>query len=435
MTGSVRRALARLTLRWHVGLVAWLLAGALGGALAQEPLGVDAAPLRLFDEAAYHLAFYAGPAEVPPRQLLPAARSDLEARCESTTGCTERDALDALATVVDRLDDGHTGLIPVDAFQRLRLQLGGGAEADSFGVVLAAPSDGLGLVVTDVVEDSRGEAAGLERGDRVMALDGVFLPADRRGRLRAWSDAEQEGRVRVLHLRAGAAPREVELRAAPLRLDRLPSLELLDGGVAWLRIPSFLLVGVAQQVHDLVDQAEAAGAMGLVIDLRDNPGGFLVECLAAAGAFADSFSYQVQASLLPQTLRWQDGVLTIVDVADRAFPQSVLERRSRWGGPAVVVVNGRSASCAEHMAYAMQRYGGVTVIGEPTAGVLDSATNFVALSNDMGLAVSVARIADGEGEVLPTAVTPDHEVEDDLMALADGRDVLRGGAVDLLLGR
>jgi carboxyl-terminal processing protease len=101
----------------------------------------------------------------------------------------------------------------------------------------------------------------------------------------------------------------------------------------------------------------------------------------------------------------------------------------------VVVVNGESASCAEHMAYAMQRYAGVAVIGEPTAGVLDSATNFVALSNDMGLAVSIARIADAAGDVLPTAVTPDREVEDDLMALADGRDVLRDGAVDMLLGR
>jgi carboxyl-terminal processing protease len=419
----------------RVALVAGLLAVLIGGAAAQPAPPIDPAPLDLFDEAAYHLAFYAGPAETPPRELLPAARAELEARCARPAGCTVGDAVDALADVIAELDDGHTALIPEDAFQRLRLQLGGGAETDSFGVVVAAPANGLGLVVTDVVPGSPGEAAGLARGDRVLALDGAFLPAGRRARLQDWSEAEQRGRVEALQLRAGAAPRRIELRAAPLRVDRVPSLDLLPGDVAWLRIPSFLLAGVAQRVHDLVRRAEAAGATGLVVDVRDNPGGFLLECLASAGAFADAFAYRVQASVLPQTLRWEDGVLAVVDLADRAFPQSVLEDRVRWRGPTVVLVNAGSASCAEHMAYALQRYGDVPVIGETTAGVLDSATNFVALSNGMGLAVSVARIADGDGTVLPRAVSPDRALADDLMALASGRDALLAAAVERLLDR
>ena len=426
MPSRLRRSLAGV-------VVAALLAG-LGQVHAQGD-GESAAALDLFDEAAYHLAFYVGPAEVRPRDLVPRERARLEARCAEPAGCSTDDALGALEALIGELDDGHTGLIAPDRFDRLRLQLGGGGEVVSFGAVLRQPTAGLGLVVIDVVPGSAAANAGLARGDRVMALNGDYLPADRRARTGAWSDAEAEGEARLLVLRAGEAPFELDLRATPVALDRAPSMTLLEGDVAWIRIPSFLRTGVAQEVHDLVRSAAAGGASHLVVDVRDNPGGRLVECLAAAGAFADAFAYGVRASLVPQTLRWEGGVLSIIDPTGRAFPQSLVEEPTRWDGPAAMLVNGGSASCAEQIAYAVQRYAGVPVVGETTSGVLDSATSFAALSNGMGIAVTTARISDAEGVVLPAVVTPDHAIADDLMALADGRDEVLRGAIDLLLGR
>ena len=424
---------------WARGRGAAVLGGALlvvvalglcGPARAQ---GVEAPAWTLFDAGAYHLSLlYGGPADVAPRHLLPAARADLEARCAGRPDCPAAWGAAALHGVAVALDDPHTSVLDAAGFARVRLQLAGGATAREIGAVLTAPADGLGFGVLDVVPDSSAATSGLRRGDRILALDGAYLPAIRADRWGAGRAATGVGTVEATVLRHGAAPRTVVLEATDVALDRAPSATTLPSGAVWLRLPSFLPANdVAHRVHALVAEAERSGASALVVDLRDNPGGAIVDCLLAATAFTPEAGRVLTSAVTRQTVVAGAGSVAVTDAAGRTFPQATLEAPARWTGAVAVLVNEGSASCAEFLALDLQR-AGATVVGEPTAGAADSSTAFVALPFGYGLQVSTARVAGLVGLASPSAVAPDVGVEDAPLALAEGRDPVLEAALAIL---
>jgi carboxyl-terminal processing protease len=202
-------------------------------------------------------------------------------------------------------------------------------------------------------------------------------------------------------------------------------------GIAWIRIPTFLPpLAVAVAFHALLHEAIDAGASGVIIDLRDNPGGAITECLGAAAAFSDAPG-RVASGFLRQTIQMEGSDVVVWDAAGRTFPLASLPERVRWSGPSAVLVNAGSASCAEFMATDLQA-AGVTVIGEATAGVANSTTAFVRLPNGFGLAVTTASLAALDGADVPARVTPDLVITDDLMKLANGDDALLHAAIALV---
>lgn len=201
----------------------WLLALLLFASSHANPA------LDIFDEAAYHLTLmYAGPAEVRPRDLLPDARAALAVRCGSDRDCPVGWSLAAIADAIAALGDEHTGLLPAIAYDRLQLELAGGGSSTSFGLVVRAPENGLGLVVIDVLARSSAAEAGVRRGDRILKVAGAYLPPAPNDRYLAYVVAEAEGSSELLLLRAQAAPFSVNLTALPVALDRSPTLTMLD---------------------------------------------------------------------------------------------------------------------------------------------------------------------------------------------------------------
>ena len=384
--------------------------------------------LDLFDEAAYHLALlYAGPSQVAPRDLLPEARGRLAALCATLEPCPESLGLEAIGEVIAAVEDDHTNLIPRIAFDRLQQELAGGGEAGGFGVIVRAPANGLGLVVVDVLAGSAAEEAGVRRGDRILKIDDAFLRAPQDARYASLAEAEAAGSATLLALRAGSAPLTFPLTARPLMVDRAPTLEMVDG-VAWMRIPSFLPpLAIAPAFHTLLREAIDADAAAVIVDLRDNPGGAITECLGAAAAFAEAPG-RVVIGLLRQTVRVEGADVVAVDASERKFLLATLPDRVRWSGPSAVLVNAGSASCAEFMATDLQA-AGVPVIGEATAGVANSTTAFVRLPNGDGLAVTTASVTALDGAAVTATVTPDLVIADDLMRLSNGDDAILEAAI------
>jgi hypothetical protein len=177
---------------------------------------------------------------------------------------------------------------------------------------------------------------------------------------------------------------------------------------------------VAPAFHALIREAKEAGATGLIVDLRDNPGGAMSECLGAAAAFSDTPGRLV-SGLLRQTVRVEGNEVVVEDASGRRYPLANLPERVRWSQPSAVLVNAGNGSCAEFMAFDLQQTG-VMVIGEATAGVADSTTTFVRLPNGDGLAITSATVRALDGSSVPARVTPERVIHDDLMALAAGED-------------
>lgn len=348
--------------------------------------------------------------------------------------CDAAEAMAVLEALLAVAGDPHTRVLAPEAFARLLEASAGAAFRDGVGLIVRAPTHGLGLVVLDVVAGTPAAAAGLARGDRVVAVNGAWLPASAGERRAVWDAAMADAAVVVRLARAGLGAFEVRLEAAPVPVDRPPRLSWLDGDIAWLRVPSLLPAEtVAAMVHRLLEEADAAGAAGLLLDLRDDVGGAYGACLALAGAFVDPVERVFLGPAACLGLRYHDGVLDTYDPLGTTHAYEVVRGAVRWSQPVAVLVNARTTSAAEALAYELQR-AGIPVVGEATAGMANAAVALVALPDGYGLVLTVALAVDADGAPLPDRVVPDVLVPDDLMALADGEDRVLEAGWRLLVG-
>jgi carboxyl-terminal processing protease len=390
--------------------------------------------LVIFDEVAELLRIaYGGTAPLHPRELLPAARAALIERCAGRPDCPNEAGVAALEGVLVEVGDAHTRLVSATDAARLTSEVADGGGPRVIGVIVRAPLDGLGLVVLEAVPGSAAAHAGLERGDRIMAVDGVFLPGAVGERLAVLEAAVARGRLRVTVLRAGAPPFDADLVAGPVPRARPPSLTWVAEGVGWLRIPSLLPAEVVvATVHRLVSEAGSAGARALIIDLRDNLGGSYDAVVAVAGAFEASVGRIFVGPMVGFGVRCDGGLLRVVDPLGRTQVSEALPLVARWTGELVVLVNAQTLSCAESLASELQRRADAHVVGEATAGLANTAVQMLPLSNGMRLVLTVATVYDLDGGPLPARVMPDLLVLDDPLRLAEGHDDPLEAALDLL---
>lgn len=407
--------------------VACILAVALGAAAHAQPA------LDLFDEATYFLALqYGGFADPPPQACAPEIRQVLVARCEEHVDCPVELGVEAIEELIAGLDDPHTSYLPPQSFAgALRLLGAGDQPSVGFGLQVVPLETRPGLVVLRALSGSPGAAAGLRRGDILVALDDAPLGSGQQAteRLRQTETGGESTRLTIE--RAPGQRFEVELE--PRRVVVEPTLRVLEGGVGHLDIPSFFAAQeVGPSVHDLVRDARAAGVDALVIDLRDNPGGLLPESLVAAGAFTDEPRRTVRSRHDTTDWVFSEGRLRVETPRGQVFAQYEVAEPTRFEGALGVLVNRGTASAAEFLAHHLQEAGAL-VVGEPTFGVADTGTGFIGLSNGGGLQITTGKILHPNGEPYTARVDPDVRVEQDLEAPTWGEDAALGEVVERLL--
>lgn len=413
---------------------ALLLSGAVGGTGAQAA----SSPAQLVFNKVNRLIQdnYGGLSTVDRVALAAEYQKRLDAVCSaSATNCPESKAYPVLQAEVTALGDEHSYFQTPEDFKEFAASASGGNRLQ-FGVKMAR-LDGENRVVTEVVPGSAAEAAGLMRGDLLLSIDG--LPYT----FAALRTAKEGGKPTTLGLtRRGAAitttltSRESSTRDLP-RISYVRAVTpagaaatTTAGEVAVLRIPTFLSGGgVAQQVHDLVGQAQRRGVSGVIVDLRGNGGGSLYECDSGVSAFIPSVT---------RIARSADGNLrTLVSrgtiLQDGLIAASVRNPRL-WSGPLAVLVDGGSASCSEFFAHEVQYAGRGPVIGETTAGVGNTATRIFEVG-DAALQLTILNYAKPDGTPYPTRITPDQTVaqgEEQIRHLTLGQDDLVSDGVRAL---
>jgi carboxyl-terminal processing protease len=277
-------------------------------------------------------------------------------------------------------------------------------------------------VVLRTVVGSNAEAAGLLRGDRILSVDGLTPSADASARHLTWAEAAEDGVIRALVLRAGSPPFTVDVMAGVSALDPLPRLTLF-GDHGWLEVPSLVPHEVVTPVvHALVRAAEGAGVTRLIVDLRDDAGGSHLAAVAVAGAFMPVALEVITGPTLDLTLRFEAGTEAVLDAFGRTLERSAPIAAGSFAGELIVLINRRTASCAESLALALQADAGALLIGEATAGMADGVVTFLPLSGGMGLAITIGQVRDARFLPIAKRAVPDVWVVDDPMALAAGID-------------
>jgi carboxyl-terminal processing protease len=207
------------------------------------------------------------------------------------------------------------------------------------------------LLVVDVIAGSPAEAAGLRAGDRLTAVDGTTVDGST---MQQTIDRVRgpRGTKVVLSLLRGDDPVELSITRDVIRTSSVSDKVLADGTVGYLRIDGFSGNAAADFRSELQAQLDQ-GVRKFVLDLRDDPGGFVDAALSIASQFIDSGPVYWE--------EYADGQRLPVAAAGDGIAVDP-------GIAVAVLVNGGSASASEILAGALHDTGRATLVGETTYG-------------------------------------------------------------------
>lgn len=297
----------------------------------------------------------------------------------------------AIRGMVEALgDDGHTQYLTMEEYKVEQEVLRG--VVAGIGVVLDQRSSA--PLVISVVDGSPAARAGLRAGDVIASVDGVETARLPMGEL---GDLVRGAPGSVVELgieRPGRDDRErVMVERAEVEIDPVSWAMVPGSDVAVIRIIQFSL-GAGSQVREALEDALRAGAVGIVLDLRGNPGGLVRETLNAASAFLDEgvAFLERRRDAEPEAVRVDPGRVVDADI------------------PVVVLVDYGTASSGEILAAALRDNERALIVGERTFGT-GTILNTVRLTDGSALRLGVSEWLTPAGErVFRLGVAPDEEI-------------------------
>jgi carboxyl-terminal processing protease len=311
--------------------------------------------------------------------------------------------------VLEQLGDPNTDFLTAVEYDLLKSRT-----ARSYsGIGLTVEPSRTGLVVTSALVGPAREA-GVRRGDIIVQIEG--RPAGKLTFDQALNLIKgAQGTVVHLTVRRAHATR---LRVTVVRQEiAVPSLHARLVQFRGLKIGYIRLVSFPDAAAERIRQATASlvgrGAKGIVLDLRDNPGGLLTQAVRTVSLFLDEGVVCTLSGLHQEDMTYEVA-------GEAAYPNL----------PLVVAVNHGSASAAEIVAAALQDHERALVIGHRTYGKA-SVQSIRPLSNGTALKLTTAMYRTPAGRDLTRAgVRPKVRVVDD--PLTDVDEVLRSAELALL---
>jgi carboxyl-terminal processing protease len=329
-----------------------------------------------------------------------------------------------LAAVLERVKRDYVN--PVDDHQLLQAAIRGmvasldpysayldGDEYDEVKISSSGRYSGVGIdlsiedeqvVVIAPFDGSPAALAGIRSGDVIVTIDGIAVNtntlADTIGRMRG-----EEGTVVKIGIMREGNPEPIlfTLKRSKVELHSVKS-EMLEPGFAYVRISQFSETTGDDLNAALKDLRKHNGAplKGLVLDMRDNPGGVLEAAVSVADTFLDS------------------GVIVTAKgrTPDSKFEMDATPGDALNGAPIIVLVNGGSASAAEIVAGALKDQHRARLMGRTTFGK-GSVQTIIPLSDDRAVKLTTSLYYTPSGvSINHRGIAPDIELERDPKAPA-----------------
>ncbi|MCL1885270.1 MAG: S41 family peptidase [Dehalococcoidia bacterium] len=311
----------------------------------------------------------------------------------------------AVQAMLDALNDSHSTYLTRQQYDDTISQLYG----DSYvGIGVYFEIIRGQVVVTHVFLESPAEVAGMQDGDVVLEVDGVSTRGMTADDLREIIRGEAGTQVRLLVRHQGAT--DATLLTITRAEINTPSVYYyaLDGGIAYIGISQFSST-TNSELGLVLERISDNGTSGIIIDLRDNPGGWLSSVVDAVSRFVKSG--------------------TVLTVCNNDGSQNVVKTTSQKETtdlPVVVLANGGSASASEVFCGALQDHGRAVIVGEVTYGK-GSVNNFFELPDGSAIYLTVARWLTPDGHLIEGyGITPDIELKRNIDWVQWAMDYLNG---------
>jgi carboxyl-terminal processing protease len=295
----------------------------------------------------------------------------------------------AIRGMMDSLGDPHSGYMDPVEYSDANAPLEGYS-----GIGAWVNTEGEFLTITEPMKGSPAEAAGLKAGDQITAIDGVDMKGTVAELARQKVLGAAGSKVLLTILREGVEqPFDVSITRQQISIPSTES-KMLDNGIAYVRLNAFSNT-TADELHAALEELMAQNPKGLILDIRNNGGGYLNTAIAVGSEFIPSGVVAYE--------EYGDGKRNTFNTSGEGIATQI---------PMVVLVNEWTASASEVVAGALQDHGRAQLVGVTTYGK-GTAQNWIPLTNNEGaIRVTIARwLTPNERNVTGTGLTPEVEVK------------------------
>ena len=334
----------------------------------------------------------AGPPHGPEFRLIAEAWNAIRKNYVDQPSVRERKfTYETIKGMVEALGDTEHSMFLTPAMRREEQEEMDGEFA---GIGVRLETRGRGIVIASLFDNAPAQRAGLAPGDRLVSVDGqrtAGMSADQ------VQEAVRGPAGSEVTLDVGAKPggkaRRLVLTRETIGQSSVGWALVPEGDVALIRIKVFS-AGTAKGLARAIAAVSAGRARGIVLDLRDNPGGYFDEAVDVASQFLRSGNVVLEKD--------RKGRVNAVAVKPEAVKTDL---------PLVVLVNHESASSAEIVAGALQDAKRALLVGEQTFGS-GTVLNEVPLSDGSSLMLAVEEILTPSGRrfwrqgIAPDVVVP-----------------------------
>jgi len=297
--------------------------------------------------------------------------------------------------------DPHSSYLDAEEYQDL--QVGTSGEFGGLGIEVGM-EDGFVKVIAPI-DDTPAERAGLEAGDLIIRIDEKPVKGMSLNDAVNVMRGKPGTRINLTILREGDdRPFDVDLERDVIQVASVKS-RTLEPGYGYVRISHFQSHTTEDLLSALneIEKANGGALKGLVLDLRNNPGGVLNSAVGVSDAFL------VGGVIVSTKGRVEDSQLEF-----KAGPDDVLE-----GAPIVVLVNAGSASASEIVAGALQDHKRAIIMGSPTFGK-GSVQTIVPIDDITALKLTTARYYTPSGRSIQAhGIAPDIELPGGALSVAE----------------
>lgn len=318
----------------------------------------------------------------------------------------------AIRGMMEAVGDDYTYYMDPKVYELESSSLSGQYE----GIGAYVDTQGDYLTIVSPIEGSPAAAAGLRPGDQIIAIDGEDMTgvAPEEARQKVLGPA---GTTVVLTVAREGEPEPLTFTIVRARIT-VPSVtgEMREDGIAYIDI-NFFGDRTTNELRAKLDELLAQNPKGIILDLRFNPGGYLVTAVEVTSEFLNEGVVLIE--------QYSDGTRDTYNALGNGRATDI---------PLVVLINEGSASASEILAGALQDYGRAKLVGVQSFGK-GSVQTIQPLSNNQGAArVTIAKwLTPKERAIQGVGLTPDYIVEMTDADYENKRDPQLDKAVEVLL--
>jgi carboxyl-terminal processing protease len=283
-----------------------------------------------------------------------------------------------------RVLDPHSNYFDREEFEDMKTDqrseyLGIGASIQNYSI-----GDSVDTYIAATFQTAPASRAGLRFGDRIDAVDGVSMHAKSSAEVRDKIRGPRGSHVKLLITHASTGKADiVEIVRAAVAQPSVPDAYMIRPGVGYIDMTRGFNIDTAEGLQGALDFLHARGMNSLVLDLRNNPGGFLEQAIRVAEVF-------LPAGQLVLTQKGRDGANDHEYKSRNPDPDRT---------PLVILVNDFTASASEIVAGAMQDHDRALIVGQTSFGK-GLVQSIIPLDGGAGLTLTSAKYFTPSGRLI-----------------------------------